>query len=53
VCSSDLIYKSLNATLDEILDYEGVAGTMSACTQDAREGTKALLEKRKPVFKGH
>jgi 2-(1,2-epoxy-1,2-dihydrophenyl)acetyl-CoA isomerase len=47
------IYKSLNATLDEILDYEGVAGTMSACTQDAREGTRAFLEKRKPVFKGH
>lgn len=46
------IYKSLHATLEEILDYEAVAGTMSACTQDAREGTKALLEKRKPVFKG-
>jgi 2-(1,2-epoxy-1,2-dihydrophenyl)acetyl-CoA isomerase len=47
------IHKSLTATLDEILDYEAVAATMSACTQDAREGTKALLEKRKPVFKGY
>ena len=46
------IHKALNATLDEILDYEAVAATMSACTQDAREGTKALLEKRKPAFKG-
>jgi 2-(1,2-epoxy-1,2-dihydrophenyl)acetyl-CoA isomerase len=47
------IHKSLTATLDEILDYEAVAATMSACTQDAREGTRALLEKRKPVFKGY
>ena len=47
------IHKSLTSTLDEILDYEAVAGTMSACTQDAREGTKALLEKRKPAFKGY
>jgi len=46
------IYKSLTSTLDEMLDYEGVAGTMSSDTQDAREGTKAFLEKRKPVFKG-
>jgi len=46
------IYKSLTSTLDEILDYEAVAGTMSADTQDAREGTSAFIEKRKPVFKG-
>ncbi len=46
------IYKSLTSTLDEMLDYEGVAGTMSSATQDAREGTQAFVEKRKPVFKG-
>jgi len=46
------IYKSLTSTLDEILDYEAVAGTMSAATQDAREGTQSFVEKRKPVFKG-
>jgi 2-(1,2-epoxy-1,2-dihydrophenyl)acetyl-CoA isomerase len=46
------IFKSLTATLDEILDYEAVAGTVSAATQDAREGTRAFVEKRKPVFKG-
>ncbi|HEX7406318.1 MAG TPA: hypothetical protein VF515_01590 [Candidatus Binatia bacterium] len=34
------------------LEYEAGAATMSACTQDAREGTEALLEKRKPAFKG-
>jgi 1,4-dihydroxy-2-naphthoyl-CoA synthase len=35
-----------------MLDYEAVASTMSAHTEDAREGTKAFVEKRKPEFKG-
>jgi 2-(1,2-epoxy-1,2-dihydrophenyl)acetyl-CoA isomerase len=47
------IHKSMNSTLDEMLDYEAVASTMSAATQDAREGTRSFLEKRKPVFRGH
>ncbi len=47
------IHKSLTSTLDEILDYEAVAATMSAATYDAREGTKSFLEKRKPEFKGY
>jgi len=47
------IYKSLNSTLEEMIDYEAVAATMSAHTADAREGTSAFLEKRKPVFKGN
>jgi 2-(1,2-epoxy-1,2-dihydrophenyl)acetyl-CoA isomerase len=46
------IHKSLTSTLDEMLDYEAVASTMSAHTEDAREGTKAFVEKRKPEFKG-
>ena len=46
------IHKSLTSTLDEMLDYEAVASTMSAHTEDAREGTAAFVEKRKPVFKG-
>ena len=29
-------YKSLTATFNEMLDYEGIAGTMSADTQDVR-----------------
>jgi len=47
------IYKSLNSTLDEMLDYEAVASTMSAHTRDAEEGTSAFIEKRKPEFKGY
>lgn len=46
------IYRSLNSTLDEMLDYEGVAAVMSAMTEDAREGTSSFLEKRKPSYKG-
>ncbi len=47
------IHKSLTSTLEEILDYEAVASTMSAATHDAREGTQSFIEKRKPVFKGY
>ncbi len=47
------IHKALVSTLDEMLDYEAVAATMSAATHDAREGTKAFIEKRKPEFKGY
>ena len=46
------IHKSLTSTLDEMIDYEAVAATMSAHTADAREGTSAFLEKRKPKFEG-
>jgi 2-(1,2-epoxy-1,2-dihydrophenyl)acetyl-CoA isomerase len=46
------IHKSLTSTLDEMLDYEAVASTMTAATDDAREGTSSFLEKRKPEFKG-
>ena len=46
------VYKALTGTLDEILDYEAVAGTITANTADAAEGTKSFVEKRKPVFQG-
>jgi 2-(1,2-epoxy-1,2-dihydrophenyl)acetyl-CoA isomerase len=46
------IHKSLTSNLDEMLDYEAVAATLSSHTEDAREGTRAFVEKRKPSFKG-
>ncbi len=47
------IHKSLTSTLDEMIDYEAVAATLSSHTQDAKEGTRAFQEKRKPKFQGH
>jgi 2-(1,2-epoxy-1,2-dihydrophenyl)acetyl-CoA isomerase len=47
------IYKSLNSTLEEMIDYEAVAATLTSHTKDAAEGTQAFLNKRKPEFKGH
>ena len=47
-----LIQMSQRATLDEILDYEGLAGVCVAASADAKEGTMAFMEKRKPVYRG-
>jgi 2-(1,2-epoxy-1,2-dihydrophenyl)acetyl-CoA isomerase len=47
------IHKSLNSTLDEMIDYEAVTATISARTKDAEEGTSAFVEKRKAEFKGY
>lgn len=49
-----LIHMSVQgATLEEILDYEGIAGVVVASTNDAKEGTAAFLEKRRPEYKGN
>ncbi len=50
--SRRLIHMALVSSLEEILDYEAVAGTMVASTLDAKEGTRSFLEKRKPVYRG-
>ncbi len=47
-----MIHLSDQFTLEEMLDYEGLAGVVIASTLDAREGTMAFLEKRKAVFRG-
>jgi len=46
------IYKSLTSTLEEMLDYEAVASTMTAATRDFKEGVNAFIEKRKAKFEG-
>jgi len=47
-----LIHMSQTCTLEEILDYEAIAGVSVAGSLDAKEGTTAFMEKRKPVYKG-
>ncbi len=46
------VYKSLTATLEEMLDYDAVASVMTAATLDAKEGTTSFIEKREAQFKG-
>jgi 2-(1,2-epoxy-1,2-dihydrophenyl)acetyl-CoA isomerase len=47
-----LIHMSQVCTLEEILDYEAIAGVSVAGSLDAKEGTTAFMEKRKPVYRG-
>lgn len=47
-----LVLMSPTMTLEAMLDYEAAVGTMVASTLDAKEGTQAFIEKRKPAFRG-
>jgi len=47
-----LVYRAQTCTLEDMLDYEACVGTMVASAFDAKEGTAAFLEKRRPVFRG-
>ena len=47
-----MILMGQTATLEQMLDYEGIAGVIVASSLDAKEGTQAFLEKRKPVYRG-
>jgi 2-(1,2-epoxy-1,2-dihydrophenyl)acetyl-CoA isomerase len=40
------------ASLDEVLEFEERAQLACFATEDRREGIRAFLEKRRPVFKG-
>jgi enoyl-CoA hydratase/carnithine racemase len=44
------IYKSLNASFDEMLDYETVAQKSCFQIEDSAEGLNAFVEKREPRF---
>jgi 2-(1,2-epoxy-1,2-dihydrophenyl)acetyl-CoA isomerase len=47
-----LLYRSLETDLDHALDLAQSAMAIAQSTEDAVEGPRAFVEKRKPVFKG-
>ena len=46
------IYRGTEHNLEDMIEYEGLNQAMTFQTQDAREGVKAILEKRSPRFTG-
>jgi enoyl-CoA hydratase len=50
--AKESIAKALNTPLDEGLEFERKSFYLLFSSEDRREGMKAFLEKRKPVFKG-
>lgn len=47
-----MLQKSLTSSLDEMLEYEAFCQEIAGRTSDHREGVRAFLEKRRPLFKG-
>ncbi len=46
------IYKATNTDLQTSLEFEAFSQSISSHTEDAKEGVRAFMEKRKPEFKG-
>jgi enoyl-CoA hydratase/carnithine racemase len=47
-----LVYRSLDATVDQALEMAQAAMVIAQNTEDAKEGPRAFVEKREPDFKG-
>ena len=48
-----LLNNSLNVTLEEALDDEGLSQSVNFGTKDTIEAISAFMEKREPAFEGH
>jgi 2-(1,2-epoxy-1,2-dihydrophenyl)acetyl-CoA isomerase len=46
------IYKADNVDIETAMDLEAFSQAVASQTEDAKEGVKAFMEKRKPEFKG-
>ncbi len=46
------IYRGVEHSLEDMLEYEGLNQGMTFRTEDAREGVTAIMEKREPRFAG-
>ena len=46
------IYEAVTMDMATVLEAEARAAALTMSTEDAREGIRAILERRKPVFKG-
>ena len=46
------INNGVQMSMVQAIDYEALCSTIQSITEDAKEGTRAFIEKRKPVFKG-
>ena len=47
-----LVYRSMEMSFDDHLDFAQMAMTIAQSTEDAKEGPVAFLEKREPQFQG-
>ncbi len=45
--------RGLSMNMRDVLSYEAQAQALATQTQDVREGIRAFLEKRDPVFRGY